>query len=177
MKINQEILRRIIVEEYIKEEGLEEADQEEIEKLLRQIRRDKYLPPEERDGRRYKTNDGETMPMGIPHKREAPESDYSGFQDRAGPPLEDQLMDLIQGIPPEEVSDLFQAVFSKIPGVEIGPPEEEEPESLYSPGSEGRPTAGFKLEELKTLIRKVLEEEYSQDTDTDNEETVAKKDV
>ena len=70
---------------------------------------------------------------------DAPESDYSGFQDRAGPPLEDQIADLIQGMPPEEVSDLFQAVFSKIPGVEIGPPEEEEPETLYNPGAEGRP--------------------------------------
>ena len=36
---------------------------------------------------------------------------------------------------------------------------------------------GFRLEELKTLIRKVLEEEYSQDTDINNKETVAKKDV
>ena len=54
-------------------------------------------------------------------------------------PLEDQIAALVQGMPPEEVSDLFQAVFSKIPGVEIGPPEEEEPDTLYTPGAEGRP--------------------------------------
>ena len=100
---------------------------------------------------------------------EAPEADYSGFQDRSGAPLEDQLMDLIQGLPPEEVSDLFQAVFSKIPGVEIGPPEEEEPESLYSPGAEGRPQVGFKLEELKALILEVLSEGHYHDMGAESE--------
>jgi len=100
---------------------------------------------------------------------DAPESDYSGFQDRAGPPLEDQIAALVQGMPPEEVSDLFQAVFSKIPGVEIGPPEEEEPESLYSPGAEGRPQAGFRLEELKDLIRKVLTEGHYHDMGSEDE--------
>jgi hypothetical protein len=97
---------------------------------------------------------------------DAPESDYSGFQDRAGPPLEDQLMDLIQGLPPEEVADLFQAVFEKIPGIEMGPAEEE-PESIYSPGSEGRPTVGFR--EIKQLIRKVLEEGHYHDMGDEDE--------
>ena len=37
-------------------------------------------------------------------------------------------------------------------------PAEEEPETLYSPGAEGRPQVGFKLEELMNLIREVLAE-------------------
>ena len=149
MKISQAELRRIVVEEYIKEEGLEES--QAAQDLLRQI-----LGDEEYERRQALKNQGsrggDTKPMEKPNKAsdtmpfgpsdipsdDAPERHVSGFQDRAGPPLEDQLMDLIQGMPPEEVSDLFQAVFSKIPGVELGPPEEE-PESLYSPGAEGRP--------------------------------------
>ena len=165
MKINQENLRRIIVEEYIKEEGLEEADQEEIEKLLRQIRGNKYLPPEERDGRRYKTNDGETISMDMPHKQESPVENAV-----------DSIHAMVADMNPEDVAQIFQIVFDRLPGVEIQDPEPE-PDTLYKPGAEGRPTAGFRLEELKTLIRKVLEEEYSQDTGIDNEETVAKKDV
>ena len=78
MKVTATQLRKIIIEEYIKEEGLVEVDQEEIEKLLRQIQGDKYRAPEE------------------------------------------------------------------------------EPETLYSPGAEGRPQGGFRLEELKAMIREML---------------------
>ena len=39
----------------------------------------------------------------------------------AGPEsVEDKISDLIKGMDPEEVQDLFQAVFAKIPGVEMG---------------------------------------------------------
>ena len=71
----------------------------------------------------------DTMPFGAEPEPEAevgPES------------LEDQISDMIKGMPPEEVQDLFQAVFARIPGVEMGPADEE-PESLYTPGAEGRP--------------------------------------
>ena len=118
------------------------------------------------DGGAYDPDAEAHGPSDIPSD-DAPERDVSGFQDRAGPPLEDQLMDLIQGMPPEEVSDLFQAVFSKIPGVEIGPPEEEDPETLYSPGAEGRPTIGFR--EIKQLIRKVLAEGHYHDMGDEQE--------
>jgi len=114
--------------------------------------------------------DNETMPidMDVPSD-DAPESDYSGFQDRAGAPLEDRLMDLIQGLPPEEVADLFQAVFEKIPGVELGDPEEEPPDTLYSPGAEGRPVAGFEMRELLDLIREVLTEGHYHDMGDEEE--------
>ena len=54
-------------------------------------------------------------------------------------------------------------MFAQIPGVELGPPEEE-PESLYSPGAEGRPSItlgpvreGLQID-LATLRRIVTEE-------------------
>tara|TARA_Y100000592_G_scaffold84266_1_gene134976 strand:+ start:3059 stop:3718 length:660 start_codon:yes stop_codon:yes gene_type:complete len=155
MQITQQRLNQIILEEYIKEEGLDEAlSPEKTAELLAWIRGQGPRPKWATDdygssglgkGMQSTTDSNvdrsaDTMPFGpsdIPSD-DAPERDVSGFQDRAGPPLEDQLMDLIQGLPPEEVADLFQAVFEKIPGVEMGPPEEE-PETLYTPGAEGRP--------------------------------------
>ena len=169
MKISQQELYKIIVEEYIKEEGLEES--QAAEDLLRQL-----IGDEEYERRRALDNPdsrgGDTAPMDNPNKAaktmaidmdtpsdDAPESDYSGFQDRAGPPLEDRLMDLIQGLPPEEVADLFQAVFAKIPGVEMSSPEEEPPSTEYVRGAGGRPKiSNFGLDEIKQLIRKVLAE-------------------
>ena len=164
MNISRSDLYRIIVEEYTKEEGMDEAlSPEKTAELIAWIRGKGPRPEWATDdygssglgkGVQSATDSNvdrsaDTMPFGpsdIPSD-DAPERDVSGFQDRAGPPLEDQLMDLIQGLSPEEVSDLFQAVFEKIPGVEMGPAEEE-PETLYSPGAEGRPQVGFKLEEL-----------------------------
>jgi len=174
MNISRPDLYRIIVEEYVKDTYLDEAlSPEKTAELLAWIKGEGPRPEWATDdygssglgkGMQSATDSNvdrsaDTMPFpadDIPSD-DAPESEYSGFQDRAGPPLEDQLMDLIQGLPPEEVSDLFQAVFEKIPGVEMGPAEEE-PETLYSPGAEGRPQVGFRLEELVHLIREVLAE-------------------
>ena len=165
MNISANRLKKIIIEEYIKEELFDES--QAAEDLLRKIigdeeynRRRALDNPDSRGGdtkpMKKSNNAAETMPIpkdDVPSD-DAPESEYSGFQNDSGSELEDQLAALIQGMPPEEVSDLFQAVFSKIPGVEIGPPEEEEPDTLYSPGSSGRPQVGFK--EIKNLIHKVL---------------------
>ena len=84
----------------------------------------------------------------------------------AGPTEENSLVDqisaLVQGLEPEEVADLFQAVFEKVPGVELGPAEEE-PETLYTPGAEGRssitlgPVRELQLD-METLRRIVMEE-------------------
>lgn len=174
MQVTQERLQTIILEEYLMEEGIldEEMSDERKKEMIDWIKgrgpRPKWATDDLGTSRRGKAiqspvepgvdRAADTMPFGpsdIPSD-DAPERHVSGFQDRAGPPLEDQLMDLIQGLPPEEVADLFQAVFEKIPGVELGEPEEEPPETLYSPGAEGRPTVGFK--EIKQLIRKVLAE-------------------
>jgi len=176
MKISESQLHKIILEEYIKEENLNEADQEEIEKLLRQIQGDKYRSPEERDPARYKTNDGNTAPMKKPNKAsdtmpfgpsdipsdDAPERHMSGFQDRAGPPLEDQIATLVQGMSPDEVAELFQSVFSSLPGVEMQ--DDEQPPSLYGdPEADGRTPISlgpvredFDIDTLQEMIRKSL---------------------
>jgi hypothetical protein len=109
----------------------------------------------------------ETYPMDIPSD-DAPESEYQGFQDDSGPDVEDQLSALIQGMDPEAVSELFQSVFEKIPGVELSKPGDEDypgEETLYSPGAEGRPpiTLGPVREieiDLGTL-RRIVEEEVA----------------
>jgi hypothetical protein len=148
MKISPDRLREIILEEYIKEENITEVDQEEIEKLLQQIQGDKYRSPEQRDPARYKKNDGNTKPMDKPHS-----ADNTFAMDTDASSVEDQISNLVQGMDPDSVADLFQVVFSKLSGVDM---QEPEPESLYSPGADGRPQVGFRLEELKTLIREML---------------------
>jgi hypothetical protein len=180
MNISRKKLYQIILEEYAIEEGIldEELSAEKKDELIAWIRGEGPRPKWATDrsgtsgqGKAVQSpmdpdvdRAADTMPFpadDIPSD-DAPERDVSGFQDRAGPPLEDQLMDLIQGLPPEEVSELFQTVFAKIPGVEMGPADEE-PETLYSPGAEGRPQAGFRLEELKALILEVLAEGHYHD--------------
>ena len=150
MKITTNQLRKIIIEEYIKEENLTEVDQEEIEKLLRQIQGDKYRSPEKRDPARYKTNDGNTAPMEKPH---SPDQTMPVDVTGDAPSIQAQIMNLVQGMDPDDIAELFQAVFTNLPGVDM---QEPEPDSLYSPGAEGRPQVGFRLEELKNMIREML---------------------
>jgi len=192
MNLSRNDLYRIILEEYLKEEGITEAPGDVLD-LLRKIKRDPDYDPREDPGAHSYTKDGPpatTRTMSRPHRRDpqdpgetmpigadipsddAPEGGYGGFQDRSGPPLEDRLMDLIQGMPPEEVADLFQVVFEKIPGIELSSPGDEdypEEETLYSPGAEGRPVVrglhrDMALQELILLIKEVIKEElYQQD--------------
>lgn len=154
MNITAARLKQIIVEEYIKEELL--TDSQAAEDLLKQI-----LGDEEYERRQALKNrgsrGGDTAPMEKPHQAASTMAIDTGEvpQPSGSENLEDQISDMIKGMPPEDVQDLFQAVFAKIPGVQMGA-EEEPPESLYSPGAEGRPQVGFKLEELQELIRRVL---------------------
>ena len=180
MNLTQKQLKTIIIEEYIKEEGLEES--QAAQDLLRQI-----LGDEEYERRQALKNQGsrggDTKPMEKPNKAsdtmpfgpsdipsdDAPERHVSGFQDRAGPddtpssevhPIKaavDGIYELVADMDPEDVAEIFQIVFEKLPGVEMQDAEPE-PQTLYSPGAEGRPQVGFKLEELKELIREVLKE-------------------
>jgi len=189
MNLSRNDLYRIILEEYLKEEGITEAPGDVLD-LLRKIKRDPDYDPREDPGAHSYTKDGPpatTRTMSRPHRRgpqdpgetipididipsdDAPEGGYGGFQDRSGPPLEDRLMDLIQGMLPEEVADLFQVVFEKIPGVEICDAEEEELGTPYGGKefdlrkSQGQ-KAGFELQELMSLIKEVMKEElYQQD--------------
>ena len=178
MQISADRLKKIIIEEYIKEELLDES--QAAQDLLRQI-----LGDEEYERRQALKNQGsrggdtkpmekpnkapETMPMDDIPADDAPESDYSGFQDRAGPddtpssevhPIKatiDSIYELVADMDPEDVQEIFQIVFEKLPGVELEPAPKN-PTTLYRRGAEGRPQVGFKLEELQELIRRVLKD-------------------
>ena len=139
MNISRSDLYRIIVEEYIKEEGIE-LSEDKADDLLAWIKggeKPEYLdyekeappPPEVPE-----KEDSETFIMDAPAGGDMSDEDIVA-----------SISQMIQGRDPEHVSELFQAVFAQIPGVEMGPAEEE-PETLYTPGAEGRPQMGFKLE-------------------------------
>jgi hypothetical protein len=165
MDISRSDLYRIIVEEYSKEEGLE-LSEDRVDDLLaaikagkmpKDLKHDRAVPdPPEVPGGELES-DSNTYPMEMPHSADMSDEDIVAA-----------IGQMIQGRDPEHVSELFQAVFAQIPGVEMGPAEEE-PETLYSPGSEGRPQVGFKLEELTALIREVLEEGHYHDMGAEDE--------
>ena len=204
MQLTHEKLQVIILEEYLKEEGiLQEITDEQKEEMLAWIRGEGPRPKWATDdfgtyaaSKRRKNqavqapNDqdvdraAETMPFpprmmpddDIPAD-DAPESDYSGFQDRAGPddtpssevhPIKatiDGIYELVSDMDPEDVKDIFQIVFERLPGVEIVSPGDEDypeqkPPTEYVRGAMGRPKVGFDigLDEIKKLIRKVLTE-------------------
>ena len=117
----------------------------------------------------------ETQPFPSPDDTpsdDAPESEYSGFQDRSDPSdmSDDDIIasisQMIQGRDPDQVAELFQLVFANLPDVEMSD-NEEDMETLYSPGAEGRPAVGFK--EIKQLIRKVLAEGHYHDMGGEDE--------
>jgi len=172
MNFTKSQLKRIIAEEYIKEETLgEELSPQQAEEMLAWIRKQGPKPAWLGDdyGHSKKVRYGrapadpnadraaQTMPFpadnissddaperygpsDIPSD-DAPESHVSGFQDRAGPPLEDQVTALVQELPPEEMLDLFTAVIEKLA------PEYIEPQ---------RREIGFR--EVKYIIQEVLNE-------------------
>ena len=154
MDISRNDLYRIILEEYLKEEGLTEA--KGALDLLRKMKGDPdYDPRRDPGAHSYDPafkGDDETYPMEKPLRGEMNQEE-----------LVATIGELIQGKGPEEVSEIFELVFEKLPGVEIGEPEEEDPENLYTPGAEGRPVAGFQLEELISLIKEVLGEGHYRD--------------
>ena len=159
MNLSRSDLYRIVLEEYAQEEGID-LSEDKAQDLLDYIRggpkpdwmddeRDVPEPPEvpapeEKD-------DASTYAMEIPPGADMSDEDIVA-----------SISQMIQGRDPEHVSELFQAVFAQIPGVEMGPAEEE-PETLYTPGAEGRPQMGFKLEELMGLIQEVIEEGHYHD--------------
>jgi len=180
MQIEKDRLYEIILEEYLLAEG--HAGTEAAEELLKRIMGDKYRPPEERDPARYAKHHGDTEPMEKPHAPEEEDEDLTGVVDAgetypidpegdetpfrvrqslSPDSLADAIGELIHGRDPEEVAEIFQIAFERLPGVELSSPGDEDypgEETLYSPGAEGRPVAGFQLEELMELIREVMEE-------------------
>ena len=182
MQIERHDLYRIIAEEYLMSEGYwDHPGDDAAEELLKKILGDKYEPPEKRGATRHITKGGDSTPMKKPHTgadetMPLPTGDMPQYDDEdvdAGDPQEnsvvDQIAALVQGLDPEEVAEMFQAVFVNVPGVELEEPDEEAPETLYSPGAEGRPQVGFKLEELMTLIREVMSEGHYHDMGGEDE--------
>jgi len=173
MRISQAQLRRIIAEEYIKEEGIDEAlSPERSAEVLAWIKgngpQPDWLTDDYGDSGEGKAVQSPTDPnvdraadtMPIP-SGDAPVSDYSGFQDRAGPkdtnPVKttvDGIYKLVSDIEPEDVAEIFQIVFDKLSGVEI---QDAPPETLYTPGIEGRPQVGFKEELINKAYARILE--------------------
>jgi hypothetical protein len=172
MQITRADLYRLVIEEYAAEEGIV-ITEDKVDDLLAWVKggekpewagEDDGLVPDPPDvpqpSDRSDVTSSDTYPMDIP-RDDAPESEYQGFQNDSGPEIESQLTALIQGMEPEEVSELFQSVFEKLPGVELSRPGDEDypdEETLYSPGAEGRPVAGFQLQELMALIKEVMNE-------------------
>lgn len=151
MKITEDQLRRIIVEEYIKEENLDEYS-EEAEKLIKKMVGDKEYARRRALENPKTSEPSDTAPMEKPHSDSDDGVVMSGN-------IEDAIYDMVKGADAGEVAEIFNAVFSRFE------PEaaEEIMTSLYG-GKEmdarqqqGR-QVGFKLEELKFLIKKVLAE-------------------
>jgi hypothetical protein len=191
MQVSRDDLYRIILEEYLFAEG--RTGDEAAEALLKRIMGDKYRPPEERDPTRYAKHYGDTEPMEKPTAPEEEEEDLTGVvdagetypidpegdetpfrarQSMSPDSLADAIGELIHGRDPEEVSKIFQLAFEKLPGVELSSPGDEDypdEETLYAPGAEGRPIAGFQLEELMELIREMMEEGHYHDMGDEDE--------
>lgn len=159
MNITAARLKQIIVEEYIKEELIDEN--QAAEDLLRQILGDEEY--ERRRGTRAAPpppRPSDTAPMEKPHKAsETMPMDEPKASSEANPikAAIDGIYELVSDMDPEDVQDIFQIVFQKLPGVELEPAPKE-PTTLYRRGAEGRPQVGFKLEELQELIRRVFKD-------------------
>ena len=158
MKISADRLKKIIIEEYIKEEMLDES--QAAEDLLRQILGDEEY--ERRRGTRGAPpppRPSDTKAMEKPHKAsetmpvDTPETSSEPHPVKAAV---DGIYKMVSDMDPEDVAEIFQIVFEKLPGVEMQ--DEEPPQTLYTPGAEGRPQMGFKLEELQELIRRVFKD-------------------
>jgi hypothetical protein len=181
MELSRNDIYRIIIEEYIKEEGL--VERQDIEDLLKSIMgSEKYCerfpekcqPPE--DGRGGDTasmpkpmkpkplSSLDTMPFGpsdIPSD-DAPERHVSGFQDRAGPDdepsgdVESRIVNLLAQLEPEEaVKIINNIVFQNYPQYMPAAPDEEGPDPdrpvILSPGDPRRKA-------IREMILKILRE-------------------
>lgn len=180
MNIAKSDLYRLILEEYLLEEG---RGDEAAEDLLKKILGDKYQTPEERDPVRHAKHDGSTAPMEQPHTDvgpeavPAPDETFALEEPPAGRPklsaqeLAATISELIHGRDPQEVSEIFQLAFEKLPGVELSSPGDEDyPEEKPSTEYGGEEyelrqkqmpigfEESFELKELMSLIKEVMDE-------------------
>jgi hypothetical protein len=152
MKINRNELYRLIIQENFKDLGLTE---DKVDDLIAHVKggpRPDWMGDDEREV---------PEPPEVPKPEEREDSSTYPMEMPPGTDMNDEdivaaISQMIHGRDPEHVSELFQAVFAQIPGVEMGDAEEP-PQTLYSPGAEGRPQAGFR-EDLMRIIEEELQE-------------------
>tara|TARA_Y100001963_G_scaffold55039_1_gene76948 strand:+ start:51 stop:845 length:795 start_codon:yes stop_codon:yes gene_type:complete len=116
------------------------------------------------DGGAYDPDAEMYRPSDIPSD-DAPERHVSGFQDRSGPPLEDQVTALVQDLQPQEMLDLFTAVIEKLAPQYIEPEHDERP-VILSPGDPRRKAI---REMIKKVLKEVLEEGHYHDMGGEDE--------
>ena len=187
MQITQQQLQTIIIEEYLKEEGLvdEAMSRERADEFIAWIKKEGpkpewldrvYGPGSYKRGKQTPAFDpnvdrsAETMPF--PPRMMPDEEDEPAAAPNPIKAAIDGIYELVSDMDPEDVQDIFQIVFQKLPGVEMMSPgdegyPEDKPPSEYVPGAMGRPTVGFK--EIKNLIRKVLLEGHYHDMGDEDE--------
>ena len=174
MKLSRQDLYRIILEEYLKEEGLTES--KAALDLLRRIKGDPDYDPRQEPGSSMYDPDFKGDDETVADVREPADETYPMDKPLRAEMSQDEVVsaigELIHGKGPDEVSEIFELVYTQIPGVEIGAPEEELPPSPYSGKAiaqrqfqQGQRRTGFEesfaLGELMELIKEVLSEEYS----------------
>ena len=169
MNISRSDLYRIVLEEYVREEGIDEAKVDDLIAHIKGGPKPDWMgddpretpPPPEVPGTEADPEGSDIFPMEKPPR---PEMSHDELAATIG--------ELIHGKDPEEVSEIFQLAFEKLPGVELsspGDPDYPGEETLYTPGAEGRPAAGFRLEELMSLITETLREGHYHDMGDEDE--------
>ena len=190
MDISKQELRRIVVEEYLKEEAalpkaLNEITDKQKDELLAWIKggpRPKWATDDY--GKSGKPKSGQapstatanrasqTMPIAM---GASPEVTASAPKEMSVNDIIDNIYGMVSSYPAEDVQEIFQVVFGRLPGVELSEPESSGPlpteyggEELELRQKQGR-KVGFEeskqLADLMNLIKEVMTESgfYSQD--------------
>lgn len=181
MEISKQELRRLVVEEYLKEEvgiskNLDEITDKQKDEFVAWVKggpRPKWATDDY--GKSGKPKAGQTP--GSSDVDRAAETTPLSISDTptASAPKEMSVNDIIDNIygmvasyPAEDVQEIFQVVFGRLPGVELSEPESSAPlpteyggEELELRKKQGR-TAGFEegsqLGDLMDLIKEVMTE-------------------
>jgi len=136
MNISRSNLYRIVLEEYAREEGLSE---DKVDDLIAHIKGGPK--PDWIDDDKREIPDPPEVPA--PESSETYPMEIPGRQAMSADELAITIGELVHGRDPEEVSEIFQMAFEKLPGVELSKPGDEDypgEETLYTPGAEGRPS-------------------------------------
>ena len=116
MRTSKEQIYYIIVEEYLKEEGIQ-ISESKVDDLIAHIKGgprpdwmgddERKIPPPPDVPKPEERNDSDTYPMDIPHD-DAPESEYSGFQDGSGNITIEDIEELLPHLSSGEQTDVLE---------------------------------------------------------------------